>query len=110
PVFGLRLGFSDESNYAEDTTTKRAYNLLVEGFGEGFNGPFVLVAELPEGYDLARLAPIADAAKADPGVEFISEPRPNDPDNPTAVVWNLVPTTGPQNKATTDLVERLRNV
>ena len=108
PVLGLRLGFSDESNYAEDTTTKRAYNLLVDGFGEGFNGPFVLVAEVPQGYDLAKLAPIADAAKADPGVAFMSEPRPNNPDNPTAVVWNLVPTTGPQNKATTDLVDRLR--
>jgi RND superfamily putative drug exporter len=108
PVLGLRLGFSDESNYAEDTTTKRAYNLLVDGFGEGFNGPFVLVAEVPQGYDLAKLAPIAEAAKADPGVAFMSEPRANNPDNPTAVVWNLVPTTGPQNKATTDLVDRLR--
>jgi RND superfamily putative drug exporter len=110
PVLGLRLGFSDESNYAEDTTTKRAYNLLVDGFGEGFNGPFVLVAEVPQGFDLAKLAPIAEAAKADPGVAFMSEPRPNNPDNPTAVVWNLVPTTGPQNKATTDLVGRLRDV
>ena len=110
PVLGLRLGFSDESNYAEDTTTKRAYNLLVDGFGEGFNGPFVLVAEVPQGYDLAKLSPVAEAAKADPGVAFMSEPRPNDPDNPTAVVWNLVPTTGPQNKATTDLVDRLREV
>ena len=110
PVLGLRLGFSDESNYPEDTTTKRAYNLLVDGFGEGFNGPFVLVAEVPQGYDLARLAPIAEAAKADPGVAFMSEPRPNNPDNPTAVVWNLVPTTGPQDKATTDLVDRLRAV
>ena len=33
PVLGLRLGFSDESNFADDTTTKQAYDLLVEGFG-----------------------------------------------------------------------------
>ncbi|MEO5840759.1 MAG: MMPL family transporter [Acidimicrobiales bacterium] len=110
PVLGLRLGFSDESNYAEDTTTKQAYNLLVDGFGAGFNGPFVLVAELPAGTDLAKLAPIAQAAAADPGVAFVSEPRANDPANPTAAVWNLVPTTGPQDKATTDLVARLREI
>jgi RND superfamily putative drug exporter len=109
PVLGLRLGFSDESNYAEDTTTKQAYNLLVDGFGAGFNGPFVLVAEVPDGTDLAKLAPIAEAASADPGVAFVSEPRLNNPDHPTAVVWNLVPTTGPQDKATTDLVARLRD-
>ena len=109
PVLGLRLGFSDESNYAEDTTTTQAYNLLVDGFGAGFNGPFVLVAEVPDGTDLSKLAPIAEAASADPGVAFVSEPRVNNPDHPTAVVWNLVPTTAPQDKATTDLVARLRD-
>jgi putative drug exporter of the RND superfamily len=109
PVFSLRLGFSDESNFAEDTSTKQAYDLLVEGFGPGFNGPLILAAELPEGTDLADLSAIADAAETDPGVEFVSEPRPNDPDNPTAVMWELVPTSGPQDEATTDLVKRLRD-
>ena len=49
PVLGLRLAFSDESNFADDTTTKQAYDLLVEGFGEGFNGPLYLVAEVRAG-------------------------------------------------------------
>ena len=44
PVLSLRLGFSDESNYAEDTTTKQAYDLLVDGFGVGSTGPLFLVA------------------------------------------------------------------
>ncbi|MGH9283010.1 MAG: MMPL family transporter, partial [Acidimicrobiales bacterium] len=52
PVLGLRLGFSDESNYDEDTSTRKAYDLLVRGFGPGFNGPLLLVAELPEGTEL----------------------------------------------------------
>jgi putative drug exporter of the RND superfamily len=109
PVFSLRLGFSDESNFADDTTTKQAYDLLVEGFGPGFNGPLILAAELPAGTDPADLSPIRDAAASDPGVEFVSEPRPNDPDNPTAAMWELVPTSGPQDEATTDLVKRLRD-
>ena len=109
PVLSLRLAFSDESNYAADTTTKQAYDLLVDGFGPGFNGPLLLVANLPAGTDLAQLEAISTAVAADPGVAFISPPRPNDPDNPTAAVWNLVPTTGPQEKPTTDLVNRLRD-
>ena len=109
PVLSLRLAFSDESNYADDTTTKQAYDLLVDGFGAGFNGPLLLVANLPEGTELTELGPIMEAAAADPGVAFISPPRPNDPNNPTAAVWNLVPKTGPQDEATTDLVNRLRN-
>src|SRR5690606_13860580 len=65
PVLGLRLGTSDESNFADDTTTKRAYDLLVAGFGPGFNGPLLLTAELPPGTDLAALEPISDAVAAD---------------------------------------------
>jgi RND superfamily putative drug exporter len=108
PVLGLRLGFSDESNFADDTTTKQAYDLLVEGFGPGFNGPLMLAAEVPEGTDLADLDAVRQAVDADPGVESVSEPRPNDPDDPAAVVWQVVPTSSPQDEATTELVDRLR--
>ena len=110
PVLGLRLGFSDESNFADDTTTKQAYDLLVDGFGPGFNGPLLLVAELPDGHRPRRRSrPSPTRSAADPGVAFVSPPSPNDPDNPTAVLWNLVPTTGPQDEATTELVNRLRD-
>ena len=109
PTLSLRLGFSDESNYAEETSTKQAYNLLVDGFGPGFNGPLLLTAELPEGTNLGDLDAIRDAVAEDPGVESVSDPRPNDPENPTAVMWQLMPTSGPQDEATTDLVSRLRD-
>jgi RND superfamily putative drug exporter len=108
PVLGLRLGFSDESNYAEDTSTKQAYNMLVDGFGKGFNGPLLLVAALPEGTDVASLAPIGEAAASDPGVQTVSEVSTNDPEAPTAAVWTVFPASGPQDEATTDLVKRLR--
>ncbi|MBI5089868.1 MAG: MMPL family transporter, partial [Actinobacteria bacterium] len=109
PVLGLRLGFSDESNYADDTTTRQAYDLLVEGFGPGFNGPMLLVAELPAGYDTAQLETITATVGADPSVAFVSPPVLNDPAAPTSAFWNLIATTGPQEEETTDLVNRLRN-
>jgi len=109
PVFSLRLGFADESNYAQETTTKQAYDLLVGGFGPGFNGPLLLAAKVPAGTAGDRLDAVTKALAADPGVAFVSPGRPNDPNNPTAAVWNLVPTTGPQDQATTALLKRLRN-
>src|SRR5690606_40366381 len=57
PITGLRLGFSDEGNFAETTTTRRAYDLLADGFGPGANGPLHMIAELAEAGRLAALEP-----------------------------------------------------
>ena len=111
PVFGLRLGFSDEGNFSEDTTTRKAYDLLAEGFGPGFNGPFLMVAELPDGFDAESLAPIQAAVQDDPGVVFVTPAMPNDEKDPaaaTAVQWAVIPTSSPQAEETTDTVNRLR--
>jgi putative drug exporter of the RND superfamily len=109
PIFGLRLGFSDEGNYPEDTTTRQAYDLLADGFGPGFNGPLSLASEVPPGTDPATLQAVTDAIAADRGVAFVSDPITNDEANPTAVLWRVTPTTAPQDAETTDLVNRLRD-
>jgi RND superfamily putative drug exporter len=106
PILGLRLGFSDEGNYPDDTDTRRAYDLLAEGFGPGFNGPLVLVSELPEGTPPAVLQRVTDAVGAAEGVATTSPAIPGPEGD--AVVWRVVPTTAPQDEATTGLVERLR--
>ncbi len=49
PATALRLGSSDASNDPAGQTTHRAYELLAQGFGEGFNGPLLVVAKLPPG-------------------------------------------------------------
>jgi putative drug exporter of the RND superfamily len=109
PVLGLRLGFQDESNFEEGTDTKEAYDLLAEGFGKGFNGPLLVVAQLPSGGQLATLDPVTAALGADGDVASVSGPIPNDEAAPTAALWNVVPASGPQDEATTDLVKRLRD-
>jgi RND superfamily putative drug exporter len=106
PVLGLRLGFSDESNFADDTSTKQAYDLLVAGFGPGFNGPLILAADVPDGVTPDDLGAVSDAVGADPGVAQVSPPQPSE--DGAAVIWNVVPTTGPQDHDTTELVNRLR--
>ena len=109
PVLGLRLGFSDEGNYPEDTTTRQAYDLLAEGFGPGFNGPLVLASEVPEGTDPAALQAVSDAIQADPGVAVRQPADPQRRGDPTAALWRVIPTTAPQDAETTDLVNRLRD-
>ena len=106
PVLGLRLGFSDEGNFPTDTTTRRAYDLLATGFGPGFNGPLALAANLPPGTDQATLDEVSQAIKATPGVASASPAITSK--SGTAVLWRVIPTTAPQDEATTQLVHRLR--
>ena len=67
-----------------DTTTRKAYDLLVEGFGPGFNGPLLLVAELPDGTDVAAAStPVTEAVERRPGRRVrLARPaeRPERPD------------------------------
>ena len=67
PVLGLRLGFSDEGNYAEDTYTRQAYDLLAEGFGAGFNGPFMITVVPGAGDSVAARGHAPAGPRRDPG-------------------------------------------
>jgi putative drug exporter of the RND superfamily len=115
PVLSLRLGFSDESNFADDTTTKQAYDLIVEGFGVGSTGPVYIVTEI-DGSDqlaavrqLTALSDVTAAVQGDPEVASVFGPQANNPALPTAARWLVNPKGGPQDEATTQLVNRLRD-
>ncbi len=109
PVLSLNLGFSDEGNYPEESTTRQAYDLLSEGFGPGANGPLFVATEISGPQDFATLNVISEQLNADPGIVFASPPFPNDPDAPTAALIQLQPTTSPQDSETEVLVERIRD-
>lgn len=106
PLFGMRLALSDNGNRAEWQTARRAYDLLAEGFGPGFNGPLQLVAEVPEGTSQDTIDRIGAAVAADPDVVFVSPAIPA-PGN--LVLWKVVQRESPQAKGTAELVHRLRD-
>jgi putative drug exporter of the RND superfamily len=108
PLFSIRLGLADAGNDPEELTTRRAYDLLSEGFGPGFNGPLILAAELSGPQDLEALGRVAGSVQSTQGVAFASPPIPNDPTNPTAAIVTVYPTTSPQAVETEELVRRLR--
>ena len=73
PVLVLRFGFADESNFGAETTTRKAYDLLVDGFGPGANGPLLVVAEVSEPGQMAALNGLSRALASTPG--SLSPPR-----------------------------------
>jgi RND superfamily putative drug exporter len=105
PALSMRLGQTDAGTLSTSSTQRRAYDLLGTGFGKGFNGPLLLVAEVPRG-DAAALAPIVSAVETDRDVAAVGRPRLN-PDGTTAVI-RVLPKSSPQAAATSDLVSRLR--
>jgi putative drug exporter of the RND superfamily len=109
PLLDIRLGFADESNFAEDTTTRQAYDLLAEGFGPGFNGPLLATVEISNPGDAASVGALASSINSTAGVADVFGPIPNDPANPSAFLLRIIPTSGPQEQATEALVGTLRN-
>jgi putative drug exporter of the RND superfamily len=108
PALSLRLGQSDAGNDPTSLTSRRAYDLLAQEFGAGFNGPLQIVAQLPAGDGSGSLTRIGTALRATTGIASISPPSLS-PDGRTAI-YQAFPRTAPESKATTNLVNQLRDV
>ena len=110
PVFSIDLGSADAGTDPADSTTRKAYDLLAEGFGPGFNGPLQVAVEVPSETDPAtaqkELAQMGKVIAATPGVAGVAPATINEAGD-TAVL-QVFPTTAPQDNATSDLVNRLR--
>jgi RND superfamily putative drug exporter len=107
PVFAMRLENSDAGNDPANVSTRHAFDLLAKGFGPGFNGPLLLVAQLPSGAQSAAPQQLRTAVAATPGVVAVTQPRIG-PSGKVAVI-QAYPDSAPQATATTDLVNRLRH-
>jgi len=107
PFLGVRFGFPDAGNDAADRSTRQAYDTVAEAFGPGRNGPLLLAAELDTPGDTAALDQLGRQIQSTPNVAAVTPPTLN-PAGDTAVI-TVIPTTGPQDQATQDLVRTLRD-
>ncbi|MGH2817224.1 MAG: MMPL family transporter [Actinomycetota bacterium] len=107
PLFSIRLGFADASSASTERSSRRAYDLLSEGFGPGFNGPLLLATEVDSPDDVQSLESVGQALSQTEGVAAVT-PAQTSPGGDAAVL-TAFPTTTPQDEATTDLVDRLRS-
>lgn len=107
PFLGIRFGFPDAENDAPTSTTRQAYDLLADGFGPGFSAPMVLTVQGAAG-DLKDAADQLGASLGDvEGVAYVAPAVVNEAGD-TAVL-SLTPATSPQDAATEDLVDLLRD-
>ena len=108
PILALRLAFADEGNFAEDTTTRQAYDLLADGFGPGFNGPMLITVEAGSAQSAALVGELQATLASTSGVQLVTPAFPSSV-NSQAFLMQLIPTTAPQDEATEALVETLRD-
>jgi RND superfamily putative drug exporter len=108
PVTQMRLGQPDDGNQPEERTQRVAYDRLSEAFGAGSNGPFLLAVDTPRGAAETeeQLAAIEQAVSDTPGVATVAPAQLSEDGEMATII--AVPTTAPQDEATTDLLERLR--
>ena len=106
PMFSMRLAFSDAGNDPTSLSTRQAYDLLAEGFGAGYNGPLVIVADLRGPRARSGLAQLDARLRRMPGVASAGSPVVNAAGDASVIV--VYPTTAPQSAQTASLVRRLR--
>jgi len=108
PVFSMRLGFADAGNDGPSTTTRKAYDLLADGYGPGVNGTLQVVVETHGSADAdAALASVGTALAEQPGIASVGEPVLNEGGD--LAIFDVTPTTGPQEAATSQLLQDLRH-
>jgi RND superfamily putative drug exporter len=107
PAVVLRLGNTDAGNDPASQTTRRAYDLLAEGFGKGFSGPLLLVARLPRPGDTAALDRLGAALRRTADVAQVTPARVSPGGNVATI--SAFPVSSPQSRDTEALVSHLRS-
>ncbi|MFF3694452.1 MMPL family transporter [Streptomyces sp. NPDC002221] len=113
PVGSLHLGHIDAGAQPTSTTDRRAYDLISQGFGPGANGPITVVTKLDDqqAADPSKSQALATTLQHDltavPGVASVTPPQPTP--NHALLVSTVTPDTGPQDRATTDLIHTLQD-
>jgi RND superfamily putative drug exporter len=109
PMMHMKLGLPDGGSKPTDNTERRAYDLLTEGFGPGFNGLLTVVVDAPEAthQQQEEIANSITGTLAEfPNVAAVSPPAQNDQGDVTIAM--VTPKTGPASDETKDLVEYMR--
>ncbi|MFJ9673011.1 MMPL family transporter [Streptomyces sp. NPDC101221] len=108
PAASLELGLPDDGSQPTSTTQRRAYDLLSEGFGPGFNGPLMVVVDA-KGSDAPKDAfdDVAGEIKGLDGVVAVTPPAPNKGGDTATIT--VIPDSKPSSVQTEDLVHAIRD-
>jgi putative drug exporter of the RND superfamily len=110
PLLSLNLGQQDTAALSTSTTARKAYDLITASFGPGVNGPLIVAVSLgspAKGAEDPRLQTLQKDVSSTSGVAAITPIQIDKPG--TSAYFNAIATTGPAEKATEELVKRLRS-
>ncbi|MFI2204412.1 MMPL family transporter [Streptomyces sp. NPDC020192] len=108
PAASLQLGLPDDGAQPTSTTQRRAYDLLSEGFGPGFNGPLMIVVDAKGSHDpKAAFTKVGDEIKGLKDVVTVTPAVANKAGDTATIT--VVPDSKPSAKTTEDLVHAIRD-
>lgn len=109
PMRAMSLGMPSGSTANVDTSERQSYDAITKGFGEGYNGPLVVVARPTDGgrLDEASIGALTQGLAKTPDVHAVSL-LAADRQGSTAI-FSVVPEGGPEDASTADLVGALRD-
>jgi putative drug exporter of the RND superfamily len=102
----MHLGLPAGSGYNEGSPQRASYDMVAQHYGDGFNGPLLVVAEKP-GLTPAEIADVYTDLRRLDGVAGVSMQLVSD--NSDKAVFSVVPAAGPTDAATADLVRAIRD-
>ncbi|POA00917.1 MMPL family transporter [Staphylococcus massiliensis CCUG 55927] len=112
PYSHMRLGIPDNGMKPKDSTEKKAYDIIADDFGEGFNGPIVMLADISDKKDNPQalqkdLGDIVKHINDMDNVKMASKPQISKDQNHALIT--VIPEKGPNAKSTENLVHDLRD-
>jgi membrane protein YdfJ len=110
PFFHMELGLPTKGDKPLDKTERKGYDLLAEGYGEGFHSTLVVVAE-PKGNVQESPEKLGEVVKDIGALENVKSVSPAMP-NPSGEIFliSVTPETGPNASKTKDLVRDIRDL
>ncbi|MFJ7769087.1 MMPL family transporter [Streptomyces sp. NPDC097107] len=108
PAASLELGLPDDGSQPTSTTQRRAYDLLSEGFGPGFNGPLMVVVDA-KGSDAPKqvFTDVSNEIRGLEDVVAVTPPAPNKGGDTATIT--VIPDSKPSSVQTEDLVHAIRD-
>ncbi|KNE83111.1 MULTISPECIES: MMPL family transporter [Streptomyces] len=107
PATDLSLGLPDDGSQPTSTTQRKAYDMLSEGFGPGFNGPLVVVVDA-DGSDDPKAAAerVTDRVSGLDGIATVTPAQFNKAGD--TAMFSVIPASEPTGAETEELVADIR--
>lgn len=109
PVANMEMGIPSGATANLDTPSRQSYDAISNGFGEGFNGPLLLVAQPQDSSDaitMETLGGLVQELQQNDNVSVVTPMGVNKTGD--MAIISLIPKTGPTDKETRDMVQELR--